>query len=155
MTFSKLLSCTAAAVLAASLPAMACPDWQNQPNFGGVELSAGFTPDPHVLEMVAGGDIDLSSCDSDAAGFVTAAPDFNLQWGGESAQLTIAVEAEADTVLLINDAEGNWYFNDDHDGLNPGIVIEEPAEGLYSIWVGTFTAGQGAPARLIITELDH
>ncbi len=42
--------------------ANACPNWSAQPTFGEVRLSAGFVPDPHPMNLVAGGGVNLSSC---------------------------------------------------------------------------------------------
>ena len=154
--FKTLLQGAAVALAFAATPALACPDWTAAPNFGQVELSVGFHPDPHVVQVTAGGDQNLSSCLGQGyLGFVSVAPDFDLYWSGDSDRLIIAVESNIDTVMLINDPNGNWLFNDDYRGLDAGIVIQNPAEGLYDIWVGTFSPDEAAPARLLITELDY
>lgn len=154
MNLRNILPVATAAFLVAALPALACPDWSAAPNYGAVELSAGFTPDPHVVQITAGGSTHLGACGAELAGFVSVAPDFDLYWSGQSGRLTIAAESSADTVILVSDPNGNWLFNDDHNGLNPAVVIQNPAEGLYDIWVGTW-GSDTAPARLIITELNH
>jgi hypothetical protein len=43
-------------------------------------------------------------------------------------------------------------YNDDFDGLNPGITIDTPEEGLYNIWIGSYNS-EPVDATLIITEL--
>jgi len=153
----KILTYSAAAALALlAAPALACPNPSDAPNFGQAELSAGFMPDPHTVEVMAGGAEDLANCLGNGfVGYVSAAPDFDLYWSGSSARLTIAVDSGSDTVLLINDPNGNWLFNDDYRGLNPGVVIQNPAQGRYDIWVGTFSPGALAAARLLVTEFDY
>ncbi len=154
MLNTHLAAIAVAATLAAA-PAWACPDWQGAPHFGQIDLLAGFTPDPYVREITAGGTHDLAGCGLNAAGYVTTRPDFDLYWNGTSGQLTIAVEAGADAVLLINAPDGSWYYSDDYRGTNPAVTFFNPAEGLYDIWVGSYDGSRRNPARLIITELNY
>jgi hypothetical protein len=145
----------AAAVVALAAPAAACPDWQGAPHFGQIDLWAGFTPDPYVRNITAGGTQDLARCGLNAAGYVTTRPDFDLYWNGASNQLTIAVEARADAILLINAPDGSWWYSDDYIGTNPAITFYNPQEGLYDIWVGSYDGSRRNPGRLIITEYNY
>jgi hypothetical protein len=114
------------------------PDWSLEPNYGSVELTGGFTPDPYTVEFTSGGSVNLDSIGY--WGHVTAAPDFDLYYEATNYQLWIYVaEASGDTVLLINDPSGNWHFSDDEEGLGvrPGIRFPHPESGLYDIWVGS------------------
>ena len=136
--------------------ASACPDWQAAPHFGDIELKAGFTPDPAVYQVTAGGTHSIEGCGGDGwAGFVTVRPDFDLYWSGESARLTIAVEALGDAVLLVNAPDGSWHYSDDYRGSNPAVVFDAPQTGLYDIWIGSYDGSRRNPARLIFTELDY
>ena len=135
--------------------AAACPDWQGQPYFGQIELYAGFQPDPYVRNITAGGTQRLENCGFNATGFVTSRPDFDLYWRGQSSQLTIAVEANADAVLLVNAPDGSWYYSDDYRGTNPAITFVNPQEGLYDIWIGTYDGSRRNPGRLIFTEYNY
>jgi hypothetical protein len=143
----------AAALALAATSAAACPDWQGAPHFGQITLAAGFQPDPHVRRVTAGGTIDLARCFSgDYAGYVTRRPDFDLYWQGSSAQLTIAVEAGVDAILLVNAPDGTWHYNDDYRGTNPAVTFRNPQPGLYDIWIGTYDGSRRNPARLVFTE---
>ncbi len=135
--------------------AAACPDWQGQPYFGQIELYAGFQPDPYVRNITAGGTQRLENCGFNATGFVTSRPDFDLYWRGSSSQLTIAVEANADAVLLVNAPDGSWFYSDDYRGTNPAITFQNPQEGLYDIWIGTYDGSRRNPGRLIFTEYNY
>ncbi len=135
--------------------AAACPDWQGQPYFGQIELYAGFQPDPYVRNITAGGTQRLENCGFNATGFVTSRPDFDLYWRGQSAQLTIAVEANADAVLLVNAPDGSWFYSDDYRGTNPAITFVNPQEGLYDIWIGTYDGSRRNPGRLVFTEYNY
>ncbi|WP_210527781.1 peptidase S1 [Rubellimicrobium arenae] len=149
------LAALAAAVLGLASPALACPDWTGAPHFGQIELWAGFTPDPYVRNITAGGTHNLATCGINAAGFVTTRPDFDLYWNGQSAQLTFAVESYADAVLLISGPNGEVWYQDDVYGSNPVISIANPPQGLYDIWIGSYDGSRRNPGRLIITEMGY
>ena len=146
-------------VLAAIAPAQ---DGTLDPTFGSIELESGFWPDPYIIEMLAGGSIDLELTTDKTLrainpyGFVADAPDLDLYFEATGGlPLIIRVEGFGeDTVLLINDPEGNWHFNDDYNDYDPKITFMRPVSGLYSIWVGTFWDGDYLDVDLVITELD-
>lgn len=135
----------------------ACPDWQLEPAFGSETLEGGFVPDPHVVDVVTGGEIDLSTCaEAGGTGWVAAAPDFDLTYEG-SGTLTITVVPadDEDTVLLINTPSGTWLFDDDSGfAFNPQVSIPNAESGLYDIWIGTYSEGGGGDAKLMVTERD-
>lgn len=147
-------ACLAGAI--AATPALACPDWQASPHFGQIDLWAGFEPDPYRRRVTAGGTIDLRRCfTSGESGFVTRRPDFDLYWNGSASQLTIAVESNADAILLVNAPNGEWYYSDDYRGSNPAITFYNPDEGLYDIWIGSYDGSRRNPANLVFTEYDY
>ncbi len=136
--------------------AEACPDWRARPAFGTISLPEGFTPDPYRRNVTAGGSINLGNCPIPGSGWVARAPDFDIQYqtSGRST-LSVRVESNTDTILLVNDPNGNWHFDDDSGGgLNPRVRIPNARSGLYDIWIGSYERGSGRPARLIITELE-
>lgn len=152
----KSIIAVAAFAAFAAGSAAACPDWQGAPTFGQIELWAGFTPDPYVRNITAGGSTSIHNCGGTGwAGYVTTRPDFDLYWNGASAQLTIAAMAVTDAVLLVNAPDGTWYYNDDYRGTNPAVVIRNPQAGLYDIWIGSYDGSRGNPGQLIITELAY
>ncbi|WP_300532357.1 peptidase S1 [Maricaulis sp.] len=137
-------------------PALA-QDLTAEPSFGDVSLSAGFTPDPFVVSLRAGGAIDASaSIHAGCPGFIADAPDFDLYYNAGSLPLIISAEADADTTLIINAPDGQWYCDDDGGpGVNPKIRFAEPQTGLYDIWVGFYGQARTYPADLKISELDR
>ena len=140
-------------------------DFTLEPPYGEVELESGFLPDPYVVEILAGGSVDLgrsrvSRLPRGATGYVASAPDLNLIYDAGGFDLTIRVRGYGeDTVLLVNDPEGRWYFNDDNedfedgDWLDPSITIVRPLSGLYNIWVGTYSNTDFVEVDLEITEM--
>lgn len=131
------------------------PDFTLDPAFGSVELSAGFSPDPYRVTIVAGGPVDLRAWNSNYRGYVAVAPDYSLFYeAGSVFDLTIYVESDIDSVILINGPDGQYYFQDDFDGLDGGYTFESPQSGRYDIWVGTYSASDfGAETSLLITEI--
>ena len=119
--------------------------------FGQATLQSGFTPDPHVAKLTAGGDIETKLGGQRA--WVAKAPDYKLTFTPGKLPLTFYVESDDDTTLLINLPDGTWVADDDSGGgTNPLLRFANPQEGRYDIWVGTF-GKDTAPATLKITEL--
>ena len=120
--------------------ASACPNWQldGRQNLGNLTGSYLFTP--RSWNVQAGGGYNLANCQAPGSGWVIAEPDFqfNFQNDGGYGRLEFEVFGNCDTVLLINDANGRWHFNDDGSGLDPVINIMNPPNGTYDVWVGTY-----------------
>ena len=135
-------------------------DTEAEPNYGATAIVSGFEPDPQGLAMEAGGDIDISSyLGGDCAGFVTTNPDLELTYTGSIGGLLrfyfVADEVGADTVLVINDPNGDWWCADDSfDGFDPTVDFLPALDGVYDIWVGTYISGELIPGTLAITEVD-
>ena len=126
-------------------------------NYSSVALRTGFTPDPHIVNVRAGGGTavnqDLAQCN----GHVSVNPDFRLDWtGGGSLPLILSVASSVDTTLLVRGPDGAFACDDDggEQAANPSLRYNSPASGAYEIWVGTFTSEDGgAQAALHISEL--
>ncbi|AKS43050.1 S1 family peptidase [Wenzhouxiangella marina] len=132
-------------------------DFNQEPGFGTAELAAGFTPDPLRVAMVSGGQVAVEYLGGDCTGYAAVAPDYRVNWSGSSSEFRVFFSATAggDTTLLINRPDGSWVCNDDAEGgLDPMIVLPEPMEGQYDIWVGSYEAGAYVPGELYVTELD-
>lgn len=143
-----------ALVLALSTVAVrACPDV----NLGGQELyyTAAEVYQPKAFSVIAGGSQNLENCRIQGVGVVTGwvakAPDFELYYTKSSGySLEIRVNSACDSVLLINTAGGNWYFDDDDNGAGDAkIRLNSPSEGWYDIWIGTYGASN-CDAQLVL-----
>jgi hypothetical protein len=123
-----------------------------EPTYGSLELKSGFGNDPRVIKVTAGGPIATNK--GGVFAHISKAPSFKLYYEAGQFPLTIHVEADADTTLLINLPDGTWVANDDQapGNLNPLLRFPNPQSGRYDIYVGTFGTNP-APARLYITEL--
>lgn len=126
------------------------------PTYGVLNLSAGFRPDPQVINLQSGGNINAQqSVSSSCRGFIANAPDVRLNYGAGQYQLMISVDSSADTTLVINGPDGRWYCDDDggNNGLNPAIRFNNPQSGQYDIWVGTYGGAQLRNAQLYVSEI--
>ena len=111
-------------------------------------------PDPYVVRVRAGGDNRFrggGGCPG--GGWFANAPDFRLHYRAGGFQLSIYSRAPGDTMLLVNDPNGNWHCNDDYQGLDPALVFSRPLSGQYDIWAGTYNRTRVQNTRIYITEM--
>jgi hypothetical protein len=138
-------------------PGAGMPDWSLAPAYGAIDLVAGFEPDPHRMNIAAGGELDASAIGAPGCvGWIARAPDYRVNWtaGDSGLPLIFSVNSQADTTLVINDPSGAWHCNDDGgQGLNPSITFAAPASGQYDIWVGTYMSGPLQDSTLAVSEL--
>ncbi|MBK8172615.1 MAG: hypothetical protein IPK60_20070 [Sandaracinaceae bacterium] len=95
-----------------------------QPNFQEKLISIGFTPDPTVIPVVSGGNLEVSTAHipgTGCRGWVTARPDVNVRLTTVIPFLRIFNTARGgeDTTLIINKPDGSWVCADDVYGTNP------------------------------------
>ncbi|RZI98346.1 MAG: peptidase S1 [Brevundimonas sp.] len=149
-----LIAATACALAIAG--GAAAQDYNADPNYGDITLSPGFTPDPHLVSLRAGGDISATAAGSGCSGYITSAPDFRLVWDGKgSLNLKISVLSKADTTLVVNGPNGEWYCDDDTGEDNNPLITLSSIAGRYEIWVGTYSSGDPAPAVLSVSEIAN
>ncbi|HEV7660063.1 MAG TPA: hypothetical protein VGO55_09480 [Allosphingosinicella sp.] len=142
------------ALLSAATPALA-QDTGAPATYREIELDSGFSGDPRVIPVRAGGTIDASRLGSPCTGFIAGPPDVRLTYTAGSLPLILSVAAATDTTLVVNAPDGRWYCDDDNGEapLNPMVRFNDPASGRYEIWIGTFSDTTSQPARLHISEL--
>jgi serine protease Do/protease YdgD len=145
----------AAAVAAMVAGPVVAQNFSRNPSFGTLNLNANFMPDPQVVNVTAGGNIPAERLGgSSCVGTIADAPDVRVNYrAGQGLPLYISVRSNADTTLVINLPNGRWICNDDFDGLNPGIVMNQPMSGQYDIWIGHYDRGRRVPAQLLISEI--
>lgn len=153
MLVRPVLAAVTALLMAA--PTAQAQDASATATYGEVRLSSGFTPDPHTVNLTAGGSIDASSnVSSSCQGSIARAPDYEVTYDAGSLPLYFYVHASSDTTLVVNGPDGQWYCDDDSNGgVNPQVTYNNPSSGTYDVWVGTFGGGT-TPATLFVTELN-
>jgi hypothetical protein len=131
-------------------------NWRLDPSYGNVELTGGFTPDPYAADLESGGEIDVSYLGEGCVGFASEAPDFDVMYTPDGAELLrlYFVAASSDTTMVVNAPDGSWYCSDDADGsIDPMVDLATPEEGLYDIWIGGAASGELDEGTLYVTGL--
>jgi hypothetical protein len=127
-------------------------------NFGTVKLSPGFTPDPHAVSVMSGGDVDVRALalGTGCVGYATSQPDYIVQLSGSSSRLRFFHEGDGDTGLVVNDPNGGWHCNDDsYGGVSPTVDVDAAPAGQYDVWITSYSSGDNISGRLNVTELDR
>lgn len=159
--FARMIAASAALVTLVALPA-AAQDFSANPAYGTLNLATGFQPDPAVVNVQSGGSIDASNLNNrphtgNCTGMIASAPDVRVNFtAGSSLPLIFSVAASADTTLVVNGPNGEWYCDDDGgvNGLNPALRFTSPASGQYDVWIGTYGNSSLQPAQLNVSELS-
>lgn len=142
------------AVLMPTLPQVTNPtglDPRAAPNFGMVSLGAAVVP--YTLEANGGGALDASSLGETCVGFVTAQPDYRVQWSGAGGFLRFYFVGLGDTTLVVYGPDGVWHCNDDSFySVNPTVDVLDAVPGTYNVWIGSYDSGLTIPGTLHITE---
>lgn len=121
-----------------------------------VVLDQFFVPDPHTVSVRAGGDApveEVSDGDCDY-GYVydKGAAVLEYKTSG-STFLYVYAEGDGDTMLAVRKPDDEWVCDDDsHTDLNPLVQIPNAGDGLYLVFVGSYTQGTYQNATLYISE---
>ena len=134
-------------------------NFQLEPNYGEIWLDDSQEPVLFSKNMEIGGAIDASYLGGYCNGHVNEAPDLRLYWEGNTQALLFTFNTDdsgEDPTLLINLPDGTWLCNDDafESTLDPMILIEEPQNGQYDIWLGNYDANGNIFGNLIISDLN-
>ena len=134
-----------------SFSAMACPDVSQNGKALAYTSDELYSAKTH--KVLAGGGVDLAGCMSlPGYGYVMTAPDFTLTFSAnaDGRELEFRLDTECDSILMVNDASGNWHYDDDSNGsLDAKIRLGKAPAGVYDVWVGTRYSGN-CNASLVI-----
>jgi hypothetical protein len=134
-------------------------DYEADPLYGLADLQRGFSPDPYIVGVGAGGTFDTSAVNL-ACGFTTNAPTFVFSLSGGASEGFLRIyfvpsDDGMDTRLIIHTPNQEWICKDNSsnsNGTDPVFDIEYAASGKYAIWVGMPQSDTYAPGMLFITE---
>ena len=88
------------------------------------------------------------------SGTIARAPDYQITYTAGRRPLIVRTHSDADTTLVIRDADGMWQCDDDSRGDGDAqVVFDKPSSGVYDIWVG-IAYGRASAADLILTERE-
>ena len=101
-----------------------------------LRLRAGFANDPRRIDVAGGGEAALDLLDASCPGFSDEAPDAEIDYRAGDFDLFMLLDSEGDSTLAVRTPSGDLLCNDDQQGLNAGVQVEDPASGRYLIWAG-------------------
>lgn len=144
-----------AAALALGLGCVGAPAAQNWSLRPDIEfpnrLSAGFMPDPYVIDVAAGGDVDAQQAlGGECRGAIRGQPARITYQAGARFPLIISARSEIEVTLVVNTPDGVWHCA--NGGEAPRLAFEQPQSGAYDIWVGAADHALTAPAQVLISE---
>ncbi len=114
-----------------------------------LRLTAGFDDDPRRVAVRAGGEASLDHLDDQCFGYAGAAPDLAVDYRAGDYDLYFLMTSESDGVMAVRTPSGEMLCNDDQQGLDPGVHVENPTSGQYLIWTGLL----GERRRVVDGEL--
>ena len=153
---ARIFAAGAALAAVATAGVAAAQNYGLNPAYGTVNLTAGFTPDPQVINVVSGGGNDASqTVSSSCRGMIADAPDVRLNYRAGSYPLILSVNSQSDTTLVVNGPDGSWYCDDDggNEGMNPSVSFANAPSGQYDVWVGTYSQGALQSSTLHVSEV--
>jgi heat shock protein HslJ len=137
--------------LGAQAKALADKLTQNAPTLkAGAKVSVDVTADG-VLPLFRLPQAQSKGC----GGLVTGAPNYAFKWSGPGTNLHIAVDAPADTTLMVIATNGKQVWcNDDAkpNSINPAVDIPNPAEDTYLVYVGRVSPEKTVNGKLTVVE---
>lgn len=125
-------------------------------NFRGVKLRTGFPRDPRTLRGQSGGRFNATQIlGNTCRGWVAQRPDHIVTLQSGFAFFRFFVRSSADTTLAILTPDGRWLCNDDTNGTNPIVDVQNANPGNYRVWVGSYRQGEIAPYTIGFSEFRN
>jgi hypothetical protein len=125
--------------------------------FEDITLAPAFNPDPATVRGISGGPLAASDLTGRAetatgpcSGFIDQEPDHRMVLTQFFNFLSLQVQSNEDTTLVIRGPGGTWC-NNDYSGKNPGIAGQW-LSGTYEIWVGSPSTTAFHPYVIRMTE---
>lgn len=118
-----------------------------------LDLQAGFSLDPFFVSVNGGGTVKASTLASNCTGYISQNPIVTVNWKGKADQVRAFVYSDADPTLVVQTPDGKYSCGDDASAmlLDPTLTLSNPAEGRYSVWVGSSAPNQLIPSILVLT----
>ncbi len=121
-----------------------------------LDIQAGNPLDPFIVSVNGGGAFDASTLGGDCSGYVNFQPVARIDWEGKADLAKIFFYSDHDPTLIIQSPDGEFHCNDDASNLllDPSVSFENPADGIYNIWIGSYYADQLIPGVLVVTTRE-
>lgn len=130
-------------------------DPSRYPAHGTDYLRSGFTRDPQVYYVRAGGTANAAHIGEPCVGFSTIEPSVTISFSNTTKfPLYFSAEDYQDLTLVVRAPDGRYYCDDDSGGdRNPVVMFRQPVDGNYQVWLGTYERGASAYTELYVSEL--
>lgn len=121
------------------------------------KLSAGDKP--LTVEVSSEGTVPAFEYDVEGQqcnGFIGAVPDYVFVWSGTADEMAVFFEGDADSSLVVVQPDGGVLCNDDavtNENVNPLLIVSNPEEGLYAVFVGHLNPDTTVDGILTITDV--
>lgn len=120
----------------------------------GSETEAATLDFETITQLQAGGPVAASRHGGDCRGYVGFAPNFRVAVA-DARPVRFMAQGDRDLTIVVVGPTGQWWCNDDSDGLNPMVEITGPIPGLYSVYIGTYGTDRSLASALVTTDLTR
>lgn len=112
--------------------------------------------DPMTVAVYAGGRVRAADVSRGCEGWISRAPDVQINYASSGRPLIFSVDSDGDTTLVINGPDGRWSCDDDggYYGLNPALQYNRPQSGVYDVWIGSYARDRNDAATLYVSERE-
>ncbi len=115
-------------------------------------IASPLSPDPMLFSGVAGGPTAASALNPNCNGHVALVPNHTLSVVSPMPSLRILAHADGDTTLVVQLSDGRFVCNDDGEGVDPIVDLENVPVGQHNVYVGTYSPGSTFQYQLGITQ---
>jgi hypothetical protein len=121
--------------------------------FISINPEAGFPLDPFIISLQAGGPVDATTLAKECKGYVTKSPTVSVDYKGKADMLKVFFYSDGDPILIVQTPGGKVFCNDNTNAvlLDPTVMLTNPGQGRYYIWVGSALARDLIPGFLVFT----
>jgi len=121
-------------------------------NYGTIQISHGFQPDPSTHGGTSGGALNSQSAvDPACRGWIAQRPDHILQLDSAFDYMRLEAAATQDTTIVVR-GPGGIRCDDDSAGNRNPRIDGSWAPGRYEVWIGSYQQGEFSRYQLTATE---
>jgi len=135
---------------------LAIPVITEQKAYVTLDIQAGNPLDPFIVSVNGGGTFDAAALGGECTGYVNTQPVARIHWEGQADLSKIFFYSDHDPTLIVQSPDGAFHCNDDASDLllDPSLTFEDPQDGIYNIWVGSYYPDQLIPGVLVVTTRE-
>jgi hypothetical protein len=120
----------------------------------GAENEASTLALETITQVQAGGPVEASRHGGDCRGHVGFAPHFRVALE-DARSVRFMAQGNNDLTIVVRGPSGQWWCNDDSDGLNPMVELSAVTPGTYLVYIGTYGSDRSLANALVTTNLSR